>query len=345
MHALNDRLTVLISLTAHDWALDRIRKICPKSEIRVGPWIVSEEQRMSAELTKGADVLLCELPPANFDDFDRLKWIQLSSAGYTQVLKLPILERGIRVTNGLGNFDGPIAEWNIMMMLMWQREMLDQLANQKNKIWDRDARYQRDCYKSTIGFWGYGGIARETARLAKAMHLNIWVMTRDARIKERRSIYRVEGTGDPEGRLPDRVFGPAQMEEFLGGLDYLFLGMALTPATTGLIDEKALRMLKPSAVLINPTRAAIIEEQAFVQCLQEKWIRGASLDVHYAYPLPTEHPLWSIPNLIMTPHISGSAASPNFLDRIYDIFTQNLERFVAQKTLLNELTTEQLQGR
>jgi len=98
-------------------------------------------------------------------------------------LKLPILERGIRVTNGLGNFDGPIAEWNIMMMLMWQREMLDQLANQNNKVWDRSARYQRDLYKSTIGFWGYGGIARETARLAKAMHLDVWVMTAMARSK------------------------------------------------------------------------------------------------------------------------------------------------------------------
>jgi len=135
------------------------------------------------------------------------------------------------------------------------------------------------------------------------------------------------------------------MEEFLGGLDYLILGMALTPATSGLIGEKELRMLKPSAVLINPTRASIIEEQAFIRCLQERWIRGASLDVHYAYPLPPEHPLWSIPNLIMTPHISGSVASPNFLDRIYDIFTQNLERFVAQRPLLNELSTEQLQGR
>lgn len=80
---------------------------------------------------KGTDALLCELPPSNLEDFDRLKWIQLTSAGYNQVLNLPILERGIRVTNGLGNFDGPIAQWNIMMMLMWHREMLEQLRNQK----------------------------------------------------------------------------------------------------------------------------------------------------------------------------------------------------------------------
>ena len=113
----------------------------------------------------------------------------------------------------------------------------------------------------------------------------------------------------PAGELPDRVFSTADLPEFLGALDYLFITMPLTPATTGLIGETELRMLKPSSVLINPARAAIIEEKAFIRALQEKWIRGASLDVHYAYPLPPEHALWELPNLIMTPHISGTSLS------------------------------------
>jgi phosphoglycerate dehydrogenase-like enzyme len=121
--------------------------------------------------------------------------------------------------------------------------------------------------------------------------------------------------------------------------------MPQTTATIGMIGERELKMLKPSAVIINPARAPIIPQEVFVRCLRERWIRGASLDVHYAYPLPPEHPLWGMPNLIMTPHISGSAESPRFLDRIYDIFSQNIERLVAAKPLLNELTTEQLQGR
>ena len=103
-------------------------------------------------------------------------------------------------------------------------------------------------------------------------------------------------------------------------------------------------MLKPSAVLINLARAKIIEEQAFIRCLKEGWIRGASVDVHYAYPLPPEHPLWSLPNIIMTPHIGGSADSPHFLWRTYDIFTQNLERYSTGQPLLNELTEAQLRG-
>jgi len=336
--------TILISLKTEPQYLDRIQAACPSARVRIGPWIDDEGQTLDRELMKGADILLCELPPANFDDFDRLKWIQLTSAGYTQVLKLPILERGIRVTNGLGNFDGPIAEWNILMMLLWQRSLLDLLDNQKNKIWDRDARFQQDLYGATVGFWGYGGLARETARLAKAMHLNIWAMTRDGTVRERKLTYRVAGTGDPQGLLPDRVFSPEHVKEFLGGLDYLILGVPLTAATTGLISENELRLLKPSAVVINPTRAAVIDPQAFIRCLREKWIRGASLDVHYAYPLPPEHPLWAMPNLVLTPHISGSAASPQFLTRIYDIFTQNLVRLINHQPLLNELSEAQLRG-
>lgn len=342
---MNDKLTILISLSTTDSVIERLRTIAPRAEIRIGPWIDGADQRLDPALVKGVDVLLCELPPANFDDFDQLKWIQLTSAGYNQVLDLPILERGIRVTNGLGNFDGPIGQWNMMMMLMWHREMLEQLQNQKDKIWDRDAKYQRDLYGTTVGFWGYGGITRETARLAKAIGMNVWVMTRDGKVRKRDTTYCVAGTGDPDGKLPDRVFDPSQMSEFLGGLDYLVLGMALTPVTTGMITEKELRMLKPSAVLINPTRAAVIDEKTFIRCLEEKWIRGVSLDVHYAYPLPPEHPLWNMKNLIMTPHISGSAASSYFIERIYDIFSQNVERYLQGKPLLNQLSEAQLQGK
>lgn len=337
--------TILISLKADRAHIDGLRAICPGADIRVGPWINDEGQRMDPVLMKGVDILLCEMPPENFDDFDQLKWIQITSAGYSQVLNLPILDRRIRVTNGLGNFDSPIAQWNIMMMLMWHRAMPEQFQNQKDHRWDPAARFQGDVFSATVGFWGYGGIARETARLCKAMHLNVWAMTRDGKTHPRGLTYCVPGTGDSEGTLPDRVFAPDEVKEFLGGLDYLFITMPQTSVTTGMVGEKELRMLKPSAVLVNPARAPIIPLDVFMRCLNERWIRGASLDVHYAYPLPPEHPVWGLPNLILTPHISGSAESPHFLDRCYDIFSQNIERYLAGKPLLNELTRAQLEGK
>ena len=162
----------------------------------------------------------------------------------------------------------------------------------------------------------------------------------------RRSLtFCVENTGDPEGVLPQRVFSPEGIQEFLGGVDYLVVTVPLTPVTKGIMGERELRMLKPSSVLINCARGPIIEEQAFIRCLREKWIRGSSLDVHYAYPLPPEHPLWSMPNLIMTAHISGAAAGEQFLPRSYSLFVQNLERYGSDRPLLNELTPEQLKGK
>ena len=337
-------LTILTTIEPNEDAFARIRQSCPGCEIRGGPEIHEAGVAAPADLMQGTDALLCEFPPANFDDFDQLRWMQLTSASYTQVLDLPVLERGIRVTNGLGNFDVPIAEWNVMTMLMCHRHTLDMLANQRNAIWDRDARFQAELRGAVVGFYGYGGIARETARLVKSMGLTVWTLTREGNVKKRTDVYRVAGTGDPDGTLPDRVFAPVERAPFLSGVDFLVIALPLTPATEGLIGEDELRMLKPTAILINPARAPIIREEAFVKCLREGWIRGAAMDVHYAYPLPPDHALWAMPNLVLTPHISGSGASTHFLERVYDIFTQNVERHVAGEPLLNELSESQLRG-
>ena len=293
---------------------------------------------------KGSDVLLCEFPPINFDQFDQLKWIQLSSAGYSQVFDLPLVERGIRVTNGLGNFDIGIAEWNVMMMLICHRHVPELLDHQRHAVWDRSARFQAELRGMTVGFYGYGGIARATARLCREMGLTVWALTRDGRVKKRDNIYCVEGTGDPDGVMCDRVFGPRDKSEFLRGVDFLILAMPMMPTTTGIIAEAELRLLKPSAVFINPARAGLVDLDAFVRCMREGWIRAAAIDVHYAYPSPPDHPTWSLPNTIVTPHISGSTLSTHFLARIYDIFCRNLRRWRDGEPLLNELSAAQLAG-
>jgi len=119
------------------------------------------------------------------------------------------------------------------MMLLWQRHLLDMLDNQQQHVWDRSARFQSELRGSVVGFYGYGGLARETARLARNMGLEVWALTRDGQVKPRDGIYCVPGTGDPQGTLCHRVFGPEDKAEFLAGLDYLVLAMPITPATTG----------------------------------------------------------------------------------------------------------------
>jgi len=324
--------------------VDRLCQTFPDAEVRLGPFIYDVDDKMPADLMRGVDVYFCELPPRNFEDFDQLKWIQLTSAGYAQVYGLPIIERGIRVTNGTGNFDVVIAEWNILMILTWQRNMPGMLANQKNCLYQRRGDFQRQFRGSTIGFFGYGGIARETARIAKAMGAGVWAMEPDGKAHPRRDKYLIPGTGDPQGLLPDRMFSPDQFEEFMPHLDYLVIGAPLTKTTRGIIGAKELNLLKPSAVVINSARAAIIQEQPLMHCLREGSIRGASIDALYNEPLPPESPWWSVDNTIITSHIAGDDLTTRFTEGIFGLFAENLKRYLAGKTLLNELTTEQLQG-
>lgn len=304
---------------------------------------VEDFRQVPDELIRDIQIEFCAFPPQNFDDMKRLEFIQICSAGYSQLFNLGLSEKGIRAANGRGVFDIPIAEWNLAMLVNLARNLRGMIRNQDAAIWDRGAEFQVEIRGKTVGFWGYGGIARETTRMAKALGLRTHVLSRKG-VHGRKNVYVVPGTGDPEAVLPDKVFVAGEEKEFLSSLDFLIVAMPLTKATEGRIGESELRLLQPGAFLLNPARGPIIQEQALLKALRERWIAGAALDVHYHYPLPSDHPLWGLPNVILTPHISGSALSPWFLKRAWDIFLQNVERYRAGQPLLNELTSVQLSG-
>jgi phosphoglycerate dehydrogenase-like enzyme len=173
--------------------------------------------------------------------------------------------------------------------------------------------------------------------------LKVHVMSRQM-VGPRKDVYVVPGTGDPDGVLPDRQFTMGQELEFLGGLDFLILAVPLTKKTEGLLGERELKALPRTAYVLNPARGPLIQEQALLDALEKGWIAGAALDTHYRYPMPADHPLWRFPNVIFTPHISGSSSSPHFLERIWEIFLENLQCYRDGKPLLNELTAAQLAG-
>lgn len=302
----------------------------------------SESQRsLPTELLQGVQAIFCTVPPTNFDDLRSLRLIQIVSAGYTQLSGLNLSNRGIRTCNAAGVFDGAIAEWNIAMMVNLARDLRTMIRHQEAGIWDRSARFQREIRGATLGIWGYGGIGRQTARLAKAMGVRVTVMTREG-IKPRQNTFCLPDAGDPEGKLPDAAFTTGQEQAFLEDLDFLTLAMPLTNANHGLIGEAHLRALPSHAFVLNPARGPLIQEQALLQALRQAWIAGAALDTHYAYPLPADHPLWQFPNVILTPHISGSTGMPAFRERTWDLLLENVKRLMNDEPLLNELSSQRL---
>jgi phosphoglycerate dehydrogenase-like enzyme len=299
-----------------------------------------EDWHLPDEFLREAEVLLCKLPPRNLDAIPGLKFIQLTTVGYEHLRDRGLGDRPLGVCNARGVFDTAIGEWNLAMMVNLVRDLRAMVRNQVQARWERAPHFQQEVRGRVAGLWGYGGIGRETARLAKAFGMTVHGLTRTG-VKPRHNAYTQPGTGDPEGRLPDRAFVAGQEREFLAGLDFLVLALPHTRQSDGMVGEEQFRALPRTAFLLNPARGPILQEAALLRALEEGWIAGAALDTHFAYPLPPEHPLWRFPNVILTPHISGADKSRNFPARMADLFVQNVTRYLDGRPLLNAITPQE----
>lgn len=335
------KIVVLLDMPVDEGVLAALQKSAD-FELRCIPG-PETPHAVDSELIRDADALFCTFPPTNHADMQTVEWVQIASTGYSQLFGLNLPARGVRITNSRGCFDTPIGEWNMAMMVNLARDVRQLIRNQDAAVWDRSAVFQREIRGLTVGLWGYGGIGRETARLARHLGMRVHVLARSG-VGPRELVYCVPGTGDPDGVLPDRVFRRGEEIEFLSDLDFLVVALPLTKATEGLIGERELHALPRTAYLLNPARGPIIKESALLDALREKWIAGAALDTHYHYPLPPEHPLWKFSNVILTPHISGSSLTQSYKQRLWDIFAINVDRYVRGLPLLNQLTTAQLEG-
>jgi len=326
---------VLAAIPLEETTLRRLQDLSGETVQTVGPR--TREWDLPSDFLRGPEILLCKFPPRNLLDMPNLKMVHLATVGYEHLRHLGLADRPLRICNARGIFDTAIAEWNLTMMVNLVRDLRVMIRNQEQARWERLDRFEQEVRGGVVGLWGYGGIGRETARLAKAFGMTVHVLTRSP-VGPRRDSYTVPGTGDPDGVLPDRAFIVGQELSFLAGLDFLVLALPHTRLSNGVVGERELRALPPRAFLLNPSRGPIVQEQALLRALREGWIAGAALDTHFAYPLPPEHPLWGFPNVILTPHISGADHSRHFPGRIGDLFVQNVERYLAGRPLLNEVS-------
>ena len=167
---------ILLSVTVEEAAVRRLEAL-PGVAVRA----VKPEGRdwgVSDDLARGVEVLLCKYPPRNLADLADLKVLQLSTVGYEHLRHLGLADRPLRVCNARGVFDTAIAEWNLAMMVNLARDLRAMARNQEQGRWDRDPRFQQEVRGRVVGLWGYGGIGRETARLAKAFGLTVHALTR-----------------------------------------------------------------------------------------------------------------------------------------------------------------------
>ncbi|HEU5181668.1 MAG TPA: D-2-hydroxyacid dehydrogenase [Candidatus Polarisedimenticolia bacterium] len=264
------------------------------------------------------------LPEKHFPLARCLKWIHIPSAGVEDSLYRALVESRIRITCSRGISSAALADHAFGMVLAFSRGLAVAIRDGSTK-WIRTHFFDADPMPveldgKTLGILGFGSIGRELARRGRAFGMRVHALKR----------HRVE-----EEPLADRVFSPREMEAFLASADYLAVTLPLTSETRGILDEKRLAAMKPTAVLVNIARGGLVREAALIEALQSGRLAGAGLDVFEQEPLPADSPLYRMPNVVLTPHIGG--LHPNYLDRATSLFIVNLGRYLKGETLLHEV--------
>ncbi|HMA34120.1 MAG TPA: D-2-hydroxyacid dehydrogenase [Chloroflexia bacterium] len=249
-----------------------------------------------------------------------LGWIQLTSAGVDHMIGAGLFEPRpeVQVTTASGIHAIPIAEHVIGYILAFVRGLVRAIPAQHESRWDRYA--PDEAYGKTLGIVGYGPIAQRTAVLAQALGMRVLVQ---------------RPTPTPPAPPVARFYTPSELPELLAASDFVLLAAPLTPATRHLIDAPALAAMRPGAVLINIARGGLVDEPALITALQAGQIGGAALDVFEQEPLPATSPLWTMPQVLITPHLAG--ANPHYNRRATELFCDNLRRYLAGEPLRNRV--------
>lgn len=261
----------------------------------------------------------------------KLAWVHSGAAGVGGSLTPAMVESPVVFTNSAGVHAPPMAETVLAMLLYFGRGLDFAVASKAERAWDTEPYYVAgaplaELSSSTIGIIGFGGIGREVARRVAALGARVIAVKRTPAQAGEANLTPVAGGGVLGGRI-EMVWGKAGLDAVYRECDAIVVCAPDTPQTRGMIDGEALRRMKPGATLVNVARGSLVDEEALIEALTEGRIRGAGLDVFSKEPLPSDSPLWALPNVLMTPHVS--AVTRGFWRRETDLIVRNLTRFAT----------------
>jgi glyoxylate/hydroxypyruvate reductase A len=258
----------------------------------------------------------------------KLRWVQATSAGIGQMVRsLGYAKRmpSVQYSTASGTHSHPLAEFCAMAMMMFSRNLWQMQALQSQARWERFAA--SDLMGRTVTILGLGRIGRQVARVSAALDMRV--------LGVKRTVAGIE----PSSLFCDALYSPDQLDELLPQSEFLVIITPHTDETEQMITARELALPK-GAVLINIGRGAIIDETALIEALQSGHLAGAALDVFATEPLPSDSPLWSMPNVLVSPHSASTSDREN--SRLVDLFCDNLQRFLNEQPLRNLLNTETL---
>jgi phosphoglycerate dehydrogenase-like enzyme len=319
---------------------ERVRALCPATEVVTAPYDISHDQRtrrshepdnaelraleppldpqLVADLAR-AEVLFTLDAPYDLPRLaPRLQWIQALGSGVGQFASSGLDGTAIVLTNGAGIGSVPIAEWVLARVLSVAKRLDEHAESQRRHQWE--PRYGSMLQGRTMVIVGLGAIGREVSRRTRAFGVHV--------IGIRRSW--VPGMFSPDA---DELMGPGTLHEALGRADIIVVAAPGSRENDGLFDAAAFAATKPGAIFVNVARGSLVDEPALIAALESGQLRAAATDVARHEPLPPEDPLWDAPHLSISPH--SSTSMEGYMERTFDQFFANLERYVDGRPLDN----------
>jgi phosphoglycerate dehydrogenase-like enzyme len=313
-----ERLVVLVLGDPGELAWRSLRRLAPHI------LCVSCDEAGSAVMERADAVFVWDFRSRSLTDLwpaiPQVMWVHAASAGVDHLLFPELIQRGALVTNSSGVFEHPIAEYVLGLVLMHAKGFAATLTAQREHRWAY--RETSDIQGQRLLIIGLGRIGREVARLATACGMRV------SAVRSR-----------PEKDVDvDEVFAPHQLIDAVREADFVVITVARTPETQHLIDGNVLAAMKRGAYLVNVARGEVLDTVALVAALESGHLAGAALDVFDHEPLQSDDPLWSVPNLVISPHMS--ADSTGWDERVIATFAENAQRYLAGMALRHQIDTE-----
>lgn len=280
--------------------------------------------QVTAEKAAQADIILGNIKPSLIGASEKLEWLQLASSGADAYVKPGVLHEKTKLTNSTGAYSKTVAEHAFAMTLMLQKKLHLYRDNQNRARW-ADMGEITSIADATVAVIGLGDIGLHYARMVKALGGRVIGVKRRA-------------GNCPEG--VDELYAMEGLDEALARADVVMSVLPETLQTHHLYTKERFERMKSSAIFINVGRGGAVSSEALCEALRDGQIAAAGIDVAELEPLPADSPLWSLPNLMITPHVAGDFHLPETLDRVAAIAAKNLAAFLAGEELSNQVDFE-----
>jgi phosphoglycerate dehydrogenase-like enzyme len=331
---MSEKINILITLPLADELLAQITQVSDRFEVTLLP--AREASEVPADAWEAVEVLYTMYALPQPEQAPKLKWVQSYLAGVDKIIDEEIFKKeGIQLTTTSGANASQVAEHALTMMMALGHQLPEVFDLQRRAEWmtNKGAAYvPRELRGSTVGIIGYGSIGRQIARLLHNFGASVLATKRDVKQPEDHG-YTPENMGDRDGDYFTRLYPPQAIRSMVRECDFVVVTVPLTRRTQEILGAAEIGSMKPGAFLVDVSRGGVVDHTALVAALTENLLGGAALDVFPQEPLPTDHPLWTLPNVIITPHVAGF--SPEYNARANELLVENLYRYVANDPLLN----------